>query len=293
MSTTPDRWPLDGVLSDGLLLDGATGTELLARGVAVDRPGWTAAATVESPDVLRAVHADYVAAGAGAITANTFRMHHRNVEPLGLEAAPLVQTAVDIARDAAGSEVAVLGCIAPLADCYDAAAVPDARSLQAEHTRHASHLAAAGVDAAIIETMTTTTEAVVAAQAAREVGLPVLASVAIAADGRLYSGEPLDEAADALREARAAAVLANCFPFTLGDELAAKLQQVLGSATPWGLQPNTSRLTDTGEWAVDGDTSPAAFADAAARWRSMGAAVIGGCCGTTPEHIAAAARLLE
>ena len=313
-----------------VLLDCAVGTELARRGVDVERPGWTAAAIVEAPEVLRAVHAEAIAAGADVLTANTFRTHAVNVQPLGCEAATLTQRAVAIAREAVAQHeqstryepdepnepneqgepneaserlpVRVFGSVAPVADCYDAAAVPSDERLAEAHAGHAEHLADAGVDGVLIETMTTTRELRIAIAANRAAGervngtwrngasqtgpRPVWASVAIRPDGRLYSGERFDNAIAVALQEGATAVLANCFPATIGQQLAATLARCCEpTGTPWGLQANTGRLTAAGTWADDGDTSPAAYAGHAAAWRAAGAQLIGGCCGTTPEHL--------
>ena len=269
-----------------VLLDGATGTELARRGVLVDRPGWTAAAIREAPDTLAAVHRDYVAAGADVITANTFRTHAANTAPLGDDAAALTREAVAIARQAAGG-ARVFGSIAPLADCYDAAAVPSDNALREQHTQHADTLSAAGVDGMLIETMTTIREAVIAAGAAVAVGSRPWVSVAIRPDGRLYSGESLADAIAAAEDAGASHVLANCFPASIGSQLANVF--AAQATVPWGLFANTGLLDETGRWRDDGNTSPEAYAAHVAGWLTAGATVVGGCCGTTPEHIRAIA----
>ena len=277
-----------------VLLDSATGTELARRGVAIDGPSWSAAAIVEAPGVLAAVHRDAIAAGADVVTANTFRTHARNLAPLGLDADSLVGEAVRIARDAAAAcdcPVRVAGCVAPLADCYDAAAAPSRDQQRREHDAHAARLQAAGVDVVLVETMTTIGEAVVAIEANRASGRPVWASVAVAADGRLYSGERFGDAIDAMQQAGAEAALANCFPASLGRSLAATLARV--ARVPWGLQANTGVLNADGIWADDGDTSPAAYATHAADWIAAGASLVGGCCGTTPDHLAAVRETLR
>src|SRR5512146_2033834 len=88
---------------NALLLDGATGTELQRRGVDTSLPLWSARALLEAPEVLRAIHADYIAAGADILTTNTFRTHRRTLTRAGLgeRTHELTQLAVKIAREAA------------------------------------------------------------------------------------------------------------------------------------------------------------------------------------------------
>src|SRR5262245_41106780 len=102
-----------------ILLDGATGTELNRRGVDTSLPLWSAAALLRAPEVVRQIHADYVASGAQAITANTFRTHERNLRASGLAdarrlASELTAQAVALARSAAGALAWVAGSQAPL-----------------------------------------------------------------------------------------------------------------------------------------------------------------------------------
>ena len=149
-ATWPPRKPL--------LLDGATGTELDRRGVAIDLPLWSALALIEAPDEVRAVHAAYLEAGADALTTATFRTQRRTLERGGRSGddATLTRLAVDLARDAAagaGRPVLVLGSDAPLEDCYRPALAPDAGVCRREHAEHQTHLLDAGVDALLIETM--------------------------------------------------------------------------------------------------------------------------------------------
>jgi homocysteine S-methyltransferase len=155
-----------------LLLDGATGTELERRGVACELPLWSARALTQAPEVLEAIHRDYVAAGADALTANTFRTHARSLAAAGMadRARAWTELAVASARHAAATgdrEIFVLGSTAPLEDCYRPDLVPSLPELEREHRAHADHLAGAGVDAVLVETMNTVREARVAALAAR------------------------------------------------------------------------------------------------------------------------------
>ena len=143
-----------------LLLDGATGTELERRGVATPLPLWSAPALFEAPEVLAAIHSDYAAAGVEVLTANTFRTQRRTLARGGWgdRAEQATQRAVEIARGAATRAAArpfVVGSAPPLEDCYRPDLVPDAESLAREHAEHAIHLAGAGVDAALVETMNT------------------------------------------------------------------------------------------------------------------------------------------
>jgi S-methylmethionine-dependent homocysteine/selenocysteine methylase len=276
-----------------LLLDGATGTELERRGARCELPLWSARALLEAPELVLRIHADYLAAGAEVLTANTFRTQARTLAGAGLAArdAELTARALDLARSAAaaaGRPVAVLGSAPPLADCFRPDLAPAGAALAREHARHAENLAGAGADAILVETMNSVREARAALVAARAVGLPAWLACVCWRGPELLSGEPLAQAV-ALAEAQgAAAVLVNCLP---PSNVAACLPVLAGSSLPFGVYANLGAPLAGG--GRNEDCTPEAFADHVAAWLEAGARIVGGCCGTTPAHVAAAAQLLR
>lgn len=263
-----------------LVLDGATGTELERRGVRATLPLWSSWGLLEAPDVVRAIHADYLRAGVDLLTAATFRTHARSLAEAGLEARAeeLCGLAVRLAREAAQQtrpRALVLGSAAPLEDCYHPERVPDAGSLAREHAQHARHLVRAGVDAILVETINTLREGVAAARAGREAGAEVLVSFVCGSAARLLSGEPLAEAIDAVSAFAPLLVGVNC----LEPSAAAACLPVLKSAgAPFLVYTNAE---------AKGASDPEAFAAHAQRWWEAGAACVGGCCGTGPAHLGA------
>ncbi len=291
-ATPAPRSALAGALArrEGLLLDGATGTELEARGVRADLPLWSSWALLEAPETLRDVHADYLRAGAEALTAATFRTHARSLAGAGIEgrAAELTALAVRLARDAVeqtGRAAFVLGSAAPLEDCYEPKRVPDADALAREHAAHARHLRAAGVDAVLVETINTLREGVAAARAAQDEGLASLVCFLCGEDARLLSGEPLDEALAAVSAFEPLALGVNCLAPRLVPPCLAPLRR---SGRPVLVYANV-----VGDAAGPGQASPDGYAREALRWVAAGVRGIGGCCGTTPAHVAALARRLR
>jgi S-methylmethionine-dependent homocysteine/selenocysteine methylase len=278
-----------------LLLDGALGTELERRGVPCELPLWSARALVACPEAVAAIHRDYVAAGAEALTANSFRTHRRSLarEGLGARAAELTARAVALARDAAagsaGRSVYVLGSQAPLEDCYRPDLVPAADALAREHAAQSAALAAAGVDAILLETMNTAREAAAAAAAARGAGCAFLASFACGPGARLLSGEPLADGLYAVLGCNPLAVGVNCLA---PAHLEACLPVLAATGLPFIVYPNLGAPDAAGGFAAAGDFQPQRFGNLARTWLAAGAAAIGGCCGTRPAHVAALARAL-
>jgi S-methylmethionine-dependent homocysteine/selenocysteine methylase len=229
-----------------LLLDGATGTELERRGAKSALPLWSAHALLHDPALVGRIHADYVAAGAELLTANTFRTQRRTLERdgVGEQAAALTARAVALARTAAArgdQPVQVLGSAPPLEDCFRPDLVPDEASLAREHGEHAANLAAAGVDAILLETMNTIREALAALRAARATRLPVLVSFVCWDGPRLLSGEMLREAVGAVRAEQPAAVLANCLP---PSNVGACLAVLAAGGLPFGAYANLGAPLD-------------------------------------------------
>ncbi|MCA8996019.1 MAG: homocysteine S-methyltransferase family protein [Planctomycetaceae bacterium] len=275
------------------LLDGATGTELSRRGFDTSGPSWTVAAIRECPDLLEQIHRDYVEAGAELITANTFRTQARSLVSLGWEheAKELTSEAVEIARRAATDWSFVAGSVSPLADCYSPKLTPAESDLEREHREHARNLASAGVDLILVETQITHREAVIAARAAAETGVPFAVSFVTYSNGNLLSGESLGPALREIAELCPAAFLLNCIP---AHEALATLRQHLhrNPDVRWGAYANTGRRTATGSWESTHAENPAVYAGFAKDWRESGLTWIGGCCGTTPEHISSLSKVL-
>jgi S-methylmethionine-dependent homocysteine/selenocysteine methylase len=276
-----------------LLLDGATGTELERHGVRSSLPLWSAHALYDAPDTLLEIHSAYVTAGAELITANTFRTGRRCLARAGKadHAAQLTALAVDLARQAASAsaserQVFVLGSTPPLEDCYRPDLTPDDAALDSEHTEHARHLAEAGVDAILVETMNTIREAKAAVRAANTTALPVFVSFVCDGQARLLSGEALSDALHAVNEDNPAAVLVNCLP---PSQVLRCLEVLEASPHPFGVYAN---LGEPIAESRSEDAPPEEFASHAVQWVKRGARIAGGCCGTTPAHIAAIASRL-
>jgi S-methylmethionine-dependent homocysteine/selenocysteine methylase len=296
-----------------LLLDGATGTELQRRGVDTGLPLWSARALIEAPSVLRSIHADYINAGADIITTNTFRTQRRTLERAGIgsRASELTRLAVQIAQEAAQSvdrKIFVAGSISPLEDCYAPELVPPDGDLWIEHAELARDLAQAGCDLLLVETMNTIREAVIAARCAAATGLPVCVSFVVGPAGlppdqinltnaaemraelKLLSSESIAAAAAALRSINPAVILINCVPLAVIDRAFEELRAA--HTGPIGLYANVGHADDQAGWTLTDDVLPDAYAHHARQWVQHGAVIIGGCCGTTPAHIAALRQII-
>jgi S-methylmethionine-dependent homocysteine/selenocysteine methylase len=275
-----------------LILDGATGTELNRRGVDTGLPLWSANALMNDRDakILQQIHEDYLHAGAEIITTNTFRTHRRALAPSGNadRALELTRRAVDIARAAIvsvnfDSPKFVAGSISTLEDCYRPDLVPSDDALLAEHSERVDHLIQSGVDLILIETINTIREASIIAKLAVVTGTPVVVSFVCSREGRILSGETLTEAADQLLTLGISALGVNCGPTPNLANPLAELQSACGEEFPLIAYGNIGYADDEVGWINTDSENPKVYCEHAQHWPVK---IVGGCCGTTPEHIA-------
>jgi S-methylmethionine-dependent homocysteine/selenocysteine methylase len=301
-----------------LLLDGGTGRELLKRGVPILTEIWSATALDLAPDIVRAVHADFIDAGADIITTNTYGLARERVARLGIEQryAELNQIAGRLAaeaRDAAKRPIAIAGSLPPLAGSYRPDKVGSFEHLLPLYREQAEVLAPY-VDLYICETMSSAAEGLAAATAATSIGKPVWVAWTLHEDrsGRLRGGETVTEAAAAIAHLPIGGFLCNCCaPESItaampelaaigpGKKLGGYANTFLPVATDWGAYGKAKLdATDWKTYAASAlplrdDLGPEAFAEHARRWRQGGANVLGGCCGAGPEHIARLRSVLD
>ena len=276
-----------------ILLDGALGTELERRHVPAPLPLWSAQALLDAPDTVRAIHEDYVRAGADILTVDTFRTTARALGKAGRagDADRLTELAVTLAREAAdrarGTRVILLaGALAPLEDCYRPELAPDAATAEKEHAEQAVRLARRGVDLILIETMNSIVEAKAALRAAKPTGVPVLVSFLCRNALQLWNGEGLADAVQAVEPLKPDAILVNCVSPDVAGDCVAEMARV--TRIPLGCYPNAGTPDlEQGTWRFDPEWTPEKFAEVASGWVARGAQIVGGCCGTTPEHIRA------
>jgi 5-methyltetrahydrofolate--homocysteine methyltransferase len=278
--------------------DGAMGTELQQAGLHVGECGdrWT----LEHPDRLRAIHAAYVAAGSEAIITNSFGANRWVLGRYGLgdQVEEINRAAAAVAREAAGPGVAVLGDVGPCGGFLRPLGDVDPAVLLEEFTRQVRALLAGGVDGIIVETMTAVEELETAVRAAKAVGAPfVIASMAFDrmpnGGARTMMGVSPEQAARRALGAGADAVGANCGTrMATGDF--ARAVSAMRSVTD---VPIIAQVNAGSPELVDGVAvyrlTPDEFAEGMREVVAAGANIVGGCCGTTPQHIAALARAVK
>jgi homocysteine S-methyltransferase len=270
------------------------GSELERRGLSCTLPLWSAQALIEAPEQVRSIHTDHLRAGATVLTAATFRTSPYSLAKAkrDRQAAEFTNLAVQLAREAVQqylkesgqSGIRVAGSMAPLEDCYHPERCPADGILFRDHERHARRLNDAGVDLILVETQNSQREAQIATEMALNTGLPVWTSLLPKSPTELISGDSLLEAALVAFALGVDAVLVNCCAPDLA--LAAFQHIRKGIADPdfaCGLYPNL----------LDQPLTPDHFAAWGLQAVQNGAAIIGGCCGSTAAHLQALHRALS
>jgi S-methylmethionine-dependent homocysteine/selenocysteine methylase len=280
------------------ILDGGIGSEMLRRGVT-----WEGHKVESEPDAIRSIHADYIRAGADVISTNTFQLarasflgHFADVEHMRRIGAPDLETRAATliregvlraleAREQTGQErVSVAGAMTTLEWCFRPDQTPEPETVRAEYIETIAAFKDAGADLMLFETFNSVREARVALGAAREVGIPAWVAFVCDWRGRLLSGETMAEVVAGLEPLAPHVVLFNCAP--VPDITLALRELSKHYRRPLGAYAHVGRF-DPPDWMFTDEYPPEKYLAAAREWRALGAQVIGGCCGTTPEHVRA------
>jgi homocysteine S-methyltransferase len=292
-----------------VIVDGGMGSQLQAEGVPMDSLAWSARANVEHPAAVRRVHEEYIRAGAEIIIANTYAANRAALEPAGLggQVAEVNRAAMAAALDARAAvarPVAVAGSMSSFCPAVmgggPPGSPPDAAWDEtwfprlADFREQAQLLAGAGADLISLEMIGGSGYGRAAVQAATETGLPVWLGVSpfrrpddtLGALPDLGDGGAFEDLVSALAAPGLAAVtIMHANPAVVPEAIGTVRRRFAG---PVGV------YAETGRWAppnwVFSDLTPEQYLTEALTWASLGARLIGGCCGTGPEHIAELAR---
>ncbi len=279
-----------------VLIDGGTGSELQRRGVPMSEANWSGLAVKTHPDILREVHQAYIAAGAEVIITNTFGTARFQLAAAGIgdEFEAVNRQAVSLAmeaREASGVRVEIAGSMSNLPPRFDPGAYPDPDAELADLREMAHLLADSGVDLIALEMMQDTHHAPRAMQAALEVGLPVWLGVSCrtvpGASGLVSFDLPSLDFAEPIDTLLG---MGPSLVTVMHSEIPAVLPALAMIRERWdgpvGAYPEVGYFTSP-NWHFDPEATPEKLVAHAREWVGAGARVIGGCCGTTPEHIAA------
>ncbi len=279
---------LRDLLADGRthVFDGAMGTMLYARGVFLNV--CYDELSLKQPDLIRDIHREYVRAGAELLETNTFGANPVKLATHGLagDTERINAAAARLAREAAGDRAAVAGAIGPLGIRIEPFGETSRDEARAAFTRQVDGLLEGGVDGFILETFSDVDELRAAFEAVRSrTDLPIIAQMTVGTDGKTYYGTEPATFGPALQAMGADVVGVNCSVGPHGVlEVVEQLAKVV--TVPISAQPNAGLPRDVGDRKMY-MASPEYMAEYGRRIVEAGARFVGGCCGTTPDHIKA------
>ncbi len=276
-----------------IVFDGGVGTYLYEKGIFINT--CFDELNLINPDIVMEVHRDYINAGADVIETNTFGANRFKLAPHGLETKVYEVNfkGAQLAKKVAGSTTLVAGSVGPLGvqiEPLGKLSYDEAKDAFKEQIRG---LLDGGVDLIIIETFSLVSELKQAIRAVKELNtdVPIIAQVTINDDGNLLSGAPLETFVREVSEFAVDAIGLNC---SVGPKAMLDALEHLKPLTtlPLSVQPNAGLPQNIAGRNIY-MTSPEYIAEYSKRFIQTGASIVGGCCGTNPEHIKAIRRAVK
>ena len=290
------------------ILDAGMGKTLSLRGVEIPPTIWSANALIAAPEVVLEIHRENISAGARMITTNSYGIIPADLKKEGLleRYEELNHLAGDLARKAASEShetIKVAGSLPPLNGSYRPDRVLNKEVIEPIYRQQCEALCPY-VDVFLAETMSTIQEAVSAASVASEFGKPVLVGLTLHDEqrGNLRSGEPLSDAICELKKLNLEGLLANC---SLPERITDAMPTIAGSGFTYSGGHANAFCNVPKDWLLDGDKdtdgklevrkdlTPNRYCQFVIEWVESGANLVGGCCGTTAEHIKSITEWLE
>jgi homocysteine S-methyltransferase len=289
---------LERLSTELILADGAMGTMLHARGIGFDK--CFDELNLTQPSTVAEIHRAYIEAGAQLIITNTFGANRFKLAKHGLEdhVLEINRASVDLAKRVVAAsfrEVLVAGDVGPLGVRIAPFGRVQPEQARAAFSEQIKALAEAGADLIVIETFSDLYEICEAIRAARQVcDLPVIASVTFTRDDRTILGDDPMKVARTLQGEAADVIGVNCSggPAQLARILKQMSQAAPAQSAKFWVKPNAGWPEQVGG-RIMYPADPEYFGEYALSFREMGACIVGGCCGTTPKHIAAMRKALD
>ncbi len=281
---------------DILIADGATGTLLFERGL--EPGGCPESFALDNPELLTEIATSYLAAGADIVEACTFGGSPLKLSAYGLDdrTEEINETAVRSVRTAVGDRAYVAGSVGPCGKLLKPYGDASPEDVHASFRRQAESLVGAGIDCVVIETMIDLAEAKLAIKAFKDVSpsIPIAATMTFDSTPNGFftiMGVSVEAAVVGLTDAGADVVGSNCGN---GIEKMVEIATVYRAATdmPLIIQSNAGLPEVTADGTTYPET-PGFMAEKAEELRSIGVSIIGGCCGTTPEHVKALRKVVD
>jgi len=286
-------------LKKPLIMDGAMGTELMRRGIDLPLPLWSSMSNIDQFDQVMNIHKDYIEAGSDILTANTFRTTPRTFIKAGYSqneseiiSEQCCNMAIEAAKHAVKKEnTLVAGSVAPLEDCYEPLHFPGKEIAKKEFQLIIDRIIRKGVDILLFETMGNYEEIESVLQVSNHVDIQRWLSIVLKNKNSILDGTELQKVVELANKNKIDMVLINCTPVNIILEA---LDIFLGYREgEWGVYPNAGENMPTKDGEFVSKLDDESFCKAIQDYITLGASVVGSCCGSTPNTVRKISNMIK
>ena len=286
-------------LKKPLIMDGAMGTELMRRGIELPLPLWSSMSNIDQFDQVMNIHKDYIEAGSDILTANTFRTTPRTFIKAGYSqneseiiSEQCCNMAIEAAKHAVKKEnTLIAGSVAPLEDCYEPLHFPGKEIAKKEFQLIIDRIIRKGVDILLFETMGNYEEIESVLQVSNHVDIQRWLSIVLKNKNSILDGTELQKVVELANKNKIDMVLINCTPVNIILEA---LDIFLGYRKgKWGVYPNAGENMPTKEGEFVSKLDDESFCKAIQDYITLGASVVGSCCGSTPNTVRKISNMIK
>ena len=286
-------------LKKPLIMDGAMGTELMRRGIELPLPLWSSMSNIDQFDQVMNIHKDYIDAGSDILTTNTFRTTPRTFIKAGYSqneseiiSEQCCNMAIEAAKHAVKKEnTLIAGSVAPLEDCYEPLHFPGKEIAKKEFQLIIDRIIRKGVDILLFETMGNYEEIESALQVSNHVDIQRWLSIVLKNKNSILDGTELQKVVELANKNKIDMVLINCTPVNIILEA---LDIFLGYRKgKWGVYPNAGENMPTKDGEFVSKLDDESFCKAIQDYITLGASVVGSCCGSTPNTVRKISNMIK
>ena len=286
-------------LKKPLIMDGAMGTELMRRGIELPLPLWSSMSNIDQFDQVMNIHKDYIEAGSDILTTNTFRTTPRTFIKAGYSqneseiiSEQCCNMAIEAAKHAVKKEnTLIAGSVAPLEDCYEPLHFPGKEIAKKEFQLIIDRIIRKGVDILLFETMGNYEEIESVLQVSNHVDIQRWLSIVLKNKNSILDGTELQKVVELANKNKIDMVLINCTPVNIILEA---LDIFLGYREgEWGVYPNAGENMPTKDGEFVSKLDDESFCKAIQDYITLGASVVGSCCGSTPNTVRKISNMIK
>ena len=286
-------------LKKPLIMDRAMGTELMRRGIELPLPLWSSMSNIDQFDQVMNIHKDYIEAGSDILTTNTFRTTPRTFIKAGYSqneseiiSEQCCNMAIEAAKHALKKEnTLIAGSVAPLEDCYEPLHFPGIEIAKKEFQLIIDRIISKGVDILLFETMGNYEEIESVLQVSNHVDIQRWLSIVLKNKNSILDGTELQKVVELANKNKIDMVLINCTPVNIILEA---LDIFLGYRKgKWGVYPNAGENMPTKDGEFVSKLDDESFCKAIQDYITLGASVVGSCCGSTPNTVRKISNMIK